>query len=364
MNETQQAPQQKPEGQQTQQKPQSQQKTQTQQKPQSAQNTQVTQSATAKKDLVGQLRIGSSQINPILVSEGTERIYPTLSEFIKEVDILLYESYAGELSNKEDKWSAPGIDHFAVDLGIGIVSQVISETSDGSKWIILSHGHCVADNRECCAAATQPKMVWDNKEKKMVEDPYSLEKCSRRANRNVKKQMMPIELFRAILEEAITERDEKKALENQVKAEKAALENQVKTARASAKESLTTNRPNYEKHGLNPTQLLQFAEIDNGPHLEWNVEQWDALREGVSTSETTFLQKAVEHYTDLGVLSAPEVAVTEEAEAEVTTENDTEEDLQEVEVAVEVEETTSVNLNNLDEGEQTELSERQPGEEG
>ena len=213
-----------------------------------------------------ELRIGSETLPEVFEDHD----YPTIREYLRAIDILKYDEYAGELSNKEKNWSSEGIDHFAADLGIGIVEQVIFSTPQ--FWIIQARARCVTDNNSRCASVTQPKQMWDTEKKRYVSDPYALEKGCSRADRNAIKKMIPSVLLRTMLEDAKKD---------------AAFRSVVQNAQNAARVAIQNNRGNYE--GLTPTEILEILIAGRGPTDTWGADDWNYLRESISNPNSDLL---------------------------------------------------------------------------
>ena len=211
------------------------------------------------------LRIGSSEIDQI----DRDRIYPSIDEFLREVDILIYETYAGELKtkNKDDYWSAHGIDHFCADLGIGVSELAVYDL--GKEWLVLAFAKSVNDNRPSCAAVTHDK-----------SDTHALEKACRRAGRNARQYLIPLIRLRYMLEEAKKERD------NEV-----AEDTAIKDASTKAGTVMRENRVNFE--GITDVQSLleKAAEIRGKDRDSWSVEDWEWLSVSILDTESYLLKQ-------------------------------------------------------------------------
>ena len=240
--------------------------------------------------MLQEFRIGSSD----MFETNTDQIYPTISEFIENVDILKYETYADELNDKDntDYWTAEGIDHFSADLGIGICEIKIYDRGD--VWLVLSHARSVNDNRSSCAAVTHPK-----------KDRASLEKAIRRSGRNARKYMMPLVLLRDMLDKAIEKRkaEEQKQLE-------------IAAAKKETGVKMREHRSNFDQFS-EVSQLLGFAEEEIGKVMdEWEVKDWNWLRAKVSDSNSEFLFSLKESLTPDEILDEEETENEEDVDAE------------------------------------------------
>ena len=233
--------------------------TQKKSQPQEGQSQQGAQTKIAQPlQLIGiqELSIGSTDISNIDI----DRPYPTIHEFLTDVDILKYETYAGELKTKEkaDYWSADGIDHFSADLGIGIAELKVYDLSD--VWLVMAYARCVTDNRTMCAAVTHDKT-----------DRHSLEKACRRAGRNARQYLIPLVLLRDMLEEAKV-----------VRAANILIQGQIEEAKEAAGKVMREHRQNFDSLATVP-ELLQHAESICGKVMdEWLVEDWNFLSAGVA----------------------------------------------------------------------------------
>ena len=248
-----------------------------------------------------EMSIGLPDLFPVL---DENKIYPTISEFLDNVDILMYESYVGELNTKnketgepDEYWAAEGIDHFAADLGIGVCELKVYELKD--IWLVMAYARSVNDNRPSCAAVTHNK-----------KDRHSLEKAVRRAGRNAIKYMIPLVLLKDMLEHAKIERDKR-----------VALEASIKEAQKAAGTAMRENRSNFDNIAT-VNELLAFAEEKIGKvQDEWLPEDWNFLKTSVSDPNSLLLrQLGGEEVSEEEVVEQEEV--TEEEEEEEQTEDE------------------------------------------
>ena len=294
-----------PQGQQRQQGQQrkgNQQQRKTQQGPPKQQATQIAPPAN-----IPELRIGGAFV-PKIDENGD---YLTISEFIETVNILDYEHYVGELNNKDkdEYWSVQGIDHFSSVLGIGVSELVVYDLGD--VWLVLAHAICVVDGRPMCVAVTHAK-----------SDRHSLEKACRRAGRNARGYLMPLDLFSAMLEEAKAER-----------AEKNATFAAIKEASDNAGVVVREQRGNWGEICDGPT-LVAFTEDQRGKsQSNWGVVDWNWLSENIANPESSFLAD-LEQY-----INASSESDDNESQQEQVVEEETDEVVDFEELAEGIEET-------------------------
>ena len=141
------------------------------------------------------------QEHEIIDTESTHALAvyepPKLNEFSAE----LFSTYLVPNSfNDELDFSAYGLEHIAAELGYSITEQnILSETD--THCLMQAKGACVRTGRTSVATCRQPKQV--KKNGKLVADENYIEKLSRRVNRNVLRQLIPVKLYKRLVEEAI-----------------------------------------------------------------------------------------------------------------------------------------------------------------
>ena len=122
---------------------------------------------------------------------------PKLNEFSAE----LFSTYLVPNSfNDELDFSAYGLEHIAAELGYSITEQTILSETD-THCFMQAKGECVRTGRTSVATCRQPKQ--EKRHGKLVDDENFIEKLSRRVNRNVLRQLIPVKLYKHLVEEAI-----------------------------------------------------------------------------------------------------------------------------------------------------------------
>ena len=187
----------------------------------------------------------------------------TVIDLFKGINPIDLSEYLVDVGKGLQDFSADGVEHIAMMLGIGITRQEVTEFDD--YWMVQSTAKGVIDGRESVATVTEPKV------KGGYKNPFALETACRRANRNALKYAFPSEQLKRKLKEAII-------------AGKAA-----KQSRISSIQDMCGNAyiENADALGKPKADLLQQAEAswgaDNG---NWSVEQWEMFLEALGNPET------------------------------------------------------------------------------
>ena len=183
---------------------------------------------------------------------------PKLNEFSAE----LFSTYLVPNSfNKELDFSAYGLEHIAAELGYSITEQnILSETDP--HCLMQAKGKCVRTQRTSIATCRQPKQI--KKHGEMVEDPNYIEKLSRRVNRNVLRQLIPVRLYKRLVEEAIKAG---KAKQNEI----VGIRNECTAAYIEKANQL----------GMSKKQCFAIAVAAFGESEFWNVSEWETLRDAL-----------------------------------------------------------------------------------
>ena len=137
----------------------------------------------------------------IIDAEATEALAvyepPKLNEFSAE----LFSTYLVPNSfNDELDFSAYGLEHISAELGYSITEQTILSETD-THCFMQAKGQCVRTGRTSVATCRQPKQ--EKRHGKLVDDENYIEKLSRRVNRNVLRQLIPVKLYKRLVEEAV-----------------------------------------------------------------------------------------------------------------------------------------------------------------
>ena len=206
------------------------------------------------------------QEHEIIDAESTQAIAvyepPKLNEFSAE----LFSTYLVPNSfNNELDFSAYGLEHIAAELGYSITEQtILSETE--THCFMQSKGQCVRTRRTSVATCRQPKQI--KKHGKLVEDPNYIEKLSRRVNRNVLRQLIPVKLYKRLVEDAI-------------KAGKA-KENEIISIRNACSATYIENASTL---GMTKIQCFAIAVATLGESDFWDVSEWETLRDALQDPE-------------------------------------------------------------------------------
>ena len=187
---------------------------------------------------------------------------PKLNEFSAE----LFSTYLVPNSfNDELDFSAYGLEHIAAELGYSITEQTILSETDTHAFM-QAKGKCVRTGRTSVATCRQPKQ--SKKHGKSVEDPNYIEKLSRRVNRNVLRQLIPVKLYKRLVEEAI---QAGKAKANEI----IAIRNQCSAAYIENADTL----------GMSKKQCFLIAVASFGESDFWEVSEWETLRDALQDPE-------------------------------------------------------------------------------
>ena len=163
--------------------------------------------------------------------------------------------------NDELDFSAYGLEHIAAELGYSITEQnILSETD--THCLMQAKGACVCTGRTSVATCRQPKQ--EKKHEKVVADENYIEKLSRRVNRNVLRQLIPVKLYKHLVEEAIKAG---KAKENEI----VGIRNDCTAAYIE----------NASKLGMSKKQCFAIAVSVFGESDFWNVSEWETLRDAL-----------------------------------------------------------------------------------
>ena len=183
---------------------------------------------------------------------------PKLNEFSAE----LFSTYLVPNSfNKELDFSAYGLEHIAAELGYSITEQTILSETD-THCFMQAKGKCVRTGRTSVATCRQPKQ--EKRHGKTVPDENYIEKLSRRVNRNVLRQLIPVKLYKRLVEEAIKAG---KAKENEI----VGIRNDCTAAYIE----------NANKLGMSKKQCFAIAVSAFGESDFWNVSEWKTLRDAL-----------------------------------------------------------------------------------
>ena len=174
-------------------------------------------------------------------------------ERFEAIEVATLSEYLVSVGSGKQDFSAEGIEHIAMILGIGVCGQEVSENEKG--WTITATAECVIDGRQSVATTFEPFEEYGK------ENRHALETASRRANRNAMRQLFPVEQMRQKLRKAI----QRKA------AEKSSISKVQDTCGRS-----------YEANAavLNMTKAdcLQYAEdVWGTDYQNWVLDQWETL---------------------------------------------------------------------------------------
>ena len=183
---------------------------------------------------------------------------PKLNEFSAE----LFSTYLVPNSfNDELDFSAYGLEHIAAELGYSITEQTILSETD-THCFMQAKGECVRTGRTSVATCRQPKQ--EKRHGKLVDDENFIEKLSRRVNRNVLRQLIPVKLYKHLVEEAIKAG---KAKENEI----VGIRNDCTAAYIENADAL----------GMSKKQSFAIAVATFGSCDFWNVSEWETLRDAL-----------------------------------------------------------------------------------
>ena len=202
------------------------------------------------------------QEHEIIDTEATHALAvyepPKLNEFSAE----LFSTYLVPNSfNDELDFSAYGLEHIAAELGYSITEQnILSETD--THCLMQAKGTCVRTGRTSVATCRQPKL--EKRHGKAVPDENYIEKLSRRVNRNVLRQLIPVKLYKRLVEEAIKAG---KAKENEI----VGIRNDCTAAYIENANAL----------GMSKKQCFAIAVSVFGESDFWNVSEWEILRDAL-----------------------------------------------------------------------------------
>ena len=203
-----------------------------------------------------------TQDHDIIDTEATEALTvyepPKLNEFSAE----LFSTYLVPNSfNDELDFSAYGLEHIAAELGYSITEQTILSETD-NHCFMQAKGECVRTGRTSVATCRQPKK--EKKHGKLVDDENFIEKLSRRVNRNVLRQLIPVKLYKRLVEEAVKAG---KAKENEI----VGIRNECTAAYIE----------NANTIGMSKKQCFAIAVSVFGDCDFWNVNEWETLRDAL-----------------------------------------------------------------------------------
>ncbi len=163
--------------------------------------------------------------------------------------------------NDELDFSAYGLEHIAAELGYSITEQTILSETD-THCLMQAKGQCVRTGRTSVATCRQPKQ--EKRHGKLVPDENYIEKLSRRVNRNVLRQLIPVKLYKRLVEEAVKAG---KAKENEI----VGIRNECTAAYIE----------NASKLGMSKKQCFAIAVTTFGSCDFWNVSEWKTLLAGL-----------------------------------------------------------------------------------
>ena len=198
----------------------------------------------------------------IIDAEATEAL--TVYEPPKPVEFSaeLFSTYLVPNSfNDELDFSAYGLEHIAAELGYSITEQTILSETD-THCFMQAKGECVRTGRTSVATCRQPKQ--EKRHGKLVADENYIEKLSRRVNRNVLRQLIPVKLYKRLVEEAVKAG---KAKENEI----VGIRNDCTAAYIENSDTL----------GMSKKQCFAIAVATFGESDFWNTSEWGALRDAL-----------------------------------------------------------------------------------
>ena len=202
------------------------------------------------------------QEHNIIDTEATEALAvyepPKPNEFSAE----LFSTYLVPNSfNDELDFSAYGLEHIAAELGYSITEQTILSETD-THCFMQAKGECVRTGRTSVATCRQPKQ--EKRHGKLVADENYIEKLSRRVNRNVLRQLIPVKLYKRLVEDAVKAG---KAKENEI----VGIRNDCTAAYIENSDTL----------GMSKKQCFAIAVATFGSCDFWNVSEWKTLRDAL-----------------------------------------------------------------------------------
>ena len=206
----------------------------------------------------------------------SERLFPTVEEFLYTVPILQFEEYLTDAGRNEKDWSADGIAHFSALLGVktsALTAEILmgEKSEEGiqySEWKVAATAEYIDTGYTEMSIITQPRQIektnYETKEKYEEDDDFSLEKATARAIRNAKKRAIPAKKLLSMLYAA-------------------------RKARDDARNEVRARMGYYKELGFTPRDLVAFTEArfaseepKNLSQDYWQERHWLAFKTGLA----------------------------------------------------------------------------------
>ena len=205
---------------------------------------------------------------------------PTVLLGILKKDIKQYTQYLYPIKDQSGKrindFDAHGIRKMCGDVGIGVVSNKVKETSDGKGWYVTATAKCIYTGRTNTAGVWQPKAI--RKGSTEVEQ-HSLSKAFTRANRNAMKGMIPLKELVAYAESAIKKGEAQKSL----------IAKKIDEAKKVYAEFATV----LNEHGIDRRKLYEEAQNQKGDTDDWEVREWQWFADSIKSWKTNWIIREI-----------------------------------------------------------------------
>ena len=171
-------------------------------------------------------------------------------------------------------FSARGIFHIADELGISVVENDFKETSNGKGFYFTAKAEHLATGRTFIAHVYQPATM--KRSGKEVPDNDSISKGSTRVARNAISGLIPVELLKSRVQEAV----------KQGEIEKSALLSVQQAARQTLREQ---RQSLSDQFGLNPTGVFERAQdVIGAPSETWALDEWESFVKALQTLDANW----------------------------------------------------------------------------
>ena len=166
-------------------------------------------------------------------------------------------------------FSAKGIFHIADELGISVTESDVKETSDGSRYHFTAKAENLHTGRTFVAHVYQSATM--KRGGKDMPDLDCISKGSTRVARNAISGLIPVELLKTRVQEAV----------KQGEIEKSELLSVQQEARQTLREQRKALEEQFE---LSPTDVFERAqEVIGAPSESWHLDEWSAFVKALQT---------------------------------------------------------------------------------
>ena len=164
-------------------------------------------------------------------------------------------------------FSAKGIFHIADELGISVTESDVKETSDGSGYYFTAKAENLHTGRTFVAHVYQSATM--KRGGKEVPDADAISKGSTRVARNAISGLIPVELLKTRVQDAV------RAGEMQ----KSAL---IQAQQDARKQLAAARKALADEFSLTPSEAFEKAQELQGDATEWDATAWGAFSDALS----------------------------------------------------------------------------------